>query len=94
MLQTGPYFCRSLEEVELNLGGICLHVYPHQIHILSEIAGAVSVMADPTAQHHAVLKHAYFREKVTKDCTVGNTHNINAYSSFGLVHLPQGSIAS
>ena len=59
-----PIFCRSLEEVELNLGGICLHVYPHQIHILSEIAGAVSVMADPTSQHHAVLtKTCIFQRK-------------------------------
>ena len=34
---------RSVEEVELNLGGICLHVYPHQIHTLKEIIGAITV---------------------------------------------------
>ena len=34
---------RSVEEVELNLGGICLHIYPHQIHTLKEIVNAITV---------------------------------------------------
>ena len=34
---------RSVEEVELNFGGVCLHVYPHQIHTLKEIIGAITV---------------------------------------------------
>ena len=34
---------RCIEEVELNLGGICFHVYPHQIHTLVEIINAITV---------------------------------------------------
>ena len=41
---------RSLEEVELNLAGVCLHIFPHQIHTLTEIFNAVSVMTLPAEQ--------------------------------------------
>ena len=34
---------RSIEEVELNLGGLSFHVYPHQIHTLTEIVSAITV---------------------------------------------------
>ena len=27
---------RSLEEVELNLGGVCLHMYPHQVYFVAK----------------------------------------------------------
>ena len=34
---------RAVDEVELWLGPLKLHVYPHQVHILTEIASAVTV---------------------------------------------------
>ena len=38
---------RAVDEVELWLGPLKLHVYPHQVHILTEIANAVTVTAPP-----------------------------------------------
>ena len=38
---------RAVDEVELWLGPLKLHVYPHQVHILTEIASAVTVTAPP-----------------------------------------------
>lgn len=34
---------RSIEEVELNLGGAVLHAYPHQVHCLLEIVSSFTV---------------------------------------------------
>ena len=54
---------RSIEEIELNLGGICLHVYPHQIHTLKEIISAITVTKknDPGTMslHPSMLENAH-----------------------------------
>ena len=54
---------RSIEEIELNLGGICLHVYPHQIHTLKEILSAITVTKkndpDTMSLHPSMLENAH-----------------------------------
>lgn len=40
---------RSIREIELSLGGLILHVYPHQIYTLSQIISALTVMQNEDA---------------------------------------------
>merc|ERR1719509_716548 len=39
---------RAVDEVEVGLNRLLLHVFPHQVHILSEILSAVTVASVPT----------------------------------------------
>lgn len=48
---------RSVEEVELNVAGLFLHVYPHQIHIVSEIIGAVTATTTTTGSPPEADRH-------------------------------------
>ena len=38
---------RAVDEIEIGLGHLKIHLYPHQVHILTEIASAVTVPAKP-----------------------------------------------
>ena len=44
---------RSLDEVELNLGGLLVHLFPHQIHALTEVIGALTVSSSSPASPSA-----------------------------------------
>ena len=39
---------RAVDEIEIGFGHLKFHIYPHQVHILTEIANAVTVPAKPT----------------------------------------------
>ena len=41
---------RAVDEIDIGLGQLKFHVYPHQVHILSEIASAVSVPPKPAVK--------------------------------------------
>jgi len=48
---------RAVDEVEIGLGRLSFHLYPHQVHILSEIASAVTVPPKPAVKQGRQQKH-------------------------------------
>jgi len=48
---------RAVDEVEIGLGRLSFHIYPHQVHILSEIASAVTVPPKPSTKPARQQKH-------------------------------------
>jgi len=48
---------RAVDEVEVGLGRLSFHVYPHQVHILTEIASAITVPPKPTVKAGRQQKH-------------------------------------
>ena len=54
---------RKIEEINLNLGMLCLHLYPHQLHCLIEIISALSV---PSADSNPWTTSEKKQEKVHK----------------------------
>jgi len=48
---------RAVDEVEVGLGRLSFHVYPHQVHILTEIASAVTVPPKPAVKQGRQQKH-------------------------------------
>ena len=41
---------RAVDEIEIGFGHLKFHIYPHQVHILTEIANAVTVPPKPAAK--------------------------------------------
>ena len=41
---------RAVDEIDIGLGQLKFHIYPHQVHILSEIAAAVTVPPKPVVK--------------------------------------------
>ena len=76
-------FPTTLEEVELNLGGISLHIFPHQIHTVVELLSALAAAKpnqgspsrhlnrDPPACLESVLQQSMILEPVGLRCHDG-----------------------
>lgn len=75
---------RSLEEVELNLGGILFHLFPHQIHTVVELSSALAAAKpnkdslsarrmdrDPPPTLESVLQQSMILEPVGLRCRDG-----------------------
>ena len=59
---------RAIEEIELSLGGLMLHLYPHQIHTLTEIISALSVpKPEDLEEDHREQFIKRHKEKVSKN---------------------------
>jgi len=48
---------RAVDEVEVGLGRLSFHIYPHQVHILTEIASAITVPPKPAVKAGRQQKH-------------------------------------